>query len=182
MWGICVCGRKGITLWHYFPPSISMWSPGMEIRLPGLLVQQMPSPVEPLTDLWTPSIPKDKLESSDVLKTRKTITWLENATVSSGSNLWKGKCCLEQSLIIFHLSVRQAMLSPPQQPLHRDCRKALVLKKSTLTNQCQGLPSPEYLPPKLSVLGCCVRLPWSCLSPFYWCNLRCKPELKPPQS
>lgn len=137
------------------------WNSGCQACLCSKCLHRL----SPLTDLWTPSIPKDKLESSDVLKMRKTIAWLENATVSSGSDLWKGKCCLEQSLIIFHLSVKQAMLSPPQPP-HRDCRKALVLKKSTLTNQCQGLPSPEYLPPKLSVLGCCVPLPWSCFKFF----------------
>lgn len=122
MWGICVCGRKGTTLWHYFPPSTSMWSPGMEIRLPGLLVQQMPSLAEPLTDLWTPSIPKDKLESSDVLKMRKTITWLEaifERESAVWSNLWSfsiwawGRpCCLLPSPCTEtagrHLSSRKA--------------------------------------------------------------------------
>lgn len=141
-----------------------MWSPWMELRLCSKWFHRL----SPLTNLWIPSIPKDNLKSSDVLKMRRTTTWLENAAVSSGSDLWKGKCCLEQSLIIFHLSVRQAMSSPlsPAPSQRLQAARHFVLKKSTLTNQCQGLPSPEYLPPKLSVLACCVWLPWSCFKSF----------------
>lgn len=100
---------------------VQEWNSGCQARLCSKCLHRL----SPLPDLWIPSIPKDNLESSDVLKMRKTTTWLENAAVSSGSDHWKGKCCLEQSLIIFHLSVRQAMSSPPSPRTETAGSKAL---------------------------------------------------------
>lgn len=145
-WGIYVCGKKREQLYGIISLLLPLfgvqeWNSGCQACLCSKCLHRL----SPLTDLQIPSIPKDKLESSEVLKTRKTITWLENAAVSSGSDVWKGKCCLEQPLIIFHLSMRQAVTFPTPAPAQRLQEGACLQAKHV--NQSMPRTTITRIPP-----------------------------------